>query len=36
MPACANASSLTEVAGNAAPLFDPHDGHAIAEALARA
>jgi glycosyltransferase involved in cell wall biosynthesis len=33
--ACSNASSLPEVAGDAALLFDPRDEHAIAEALAR-
>ncbi len=33
--ACSNASSLPEVAGDAALLFDPHDEHAIAEALRR-
>ncbi len=32
--ACSNASSLPEVAGDAALLFDPHDHAAIAEALA--
>jgi glycosyltransferase involved in cell wall biosynthesis len=31
--ACSNASSLPEVAGEAALLFDPHDEHAIASAL---
>ena len=31
--ACSNASSLPEVAGEAALLFDPHDEHAIAAAL---
>jgi glycosyltransferase involved in cell wall biosynthesis len=33
--ACSNASSLPEVAGDAALLFDPHDQGAIAEALGR-
>jgi glycosyltransferase involved in cell wall biosynthesis len=33
--ACSNASSLPEVAGEAALLFDPHDEAAIAEALRR-
>jgi glycosyltransferase involved in cell wall biosynthesis len=33
--ACSNAASLPEVAGDAALLFDPHDEHAIAEALRR-
>jgi glycosyltransferase involved in cell wall biosynthesis len=33
--ACSNASSLPEVAGEAALLFDPHDEAAIAEALQR-
>jgi glycosyltransferase involved in cell wall biosynthesis len=33
--ACSNASSLPEVAGDAALLFDPHDEVAIAAALAR-
>ena len=33
--ACSNASSLPEVAGEAALLFDPHDPSAIAEALRR-
>jgi len=33
--ACSNASSLPEVAGEAAVLFDPHDEAAIAEALRR-
>jgi glycosyltransferase involved in cell wall biosynthesis len=33
--ACSNASSLPEVAGDAALLFDPHDEAAIADALAR-
>ena len=33
--ACSNASSLPEVAGDAALLFDPHDERAIAEALGR-
>jgi len=33
--ACSNASSLPEVAGDAALLFDPHDESAIAEALRR-
>jgi glycosyltransferase involved in cell wall biosynthesis len=33
--ACSNASSLPEVAGDAALLFDPHDEAAIAEALRR-
>ena len=33
--ACSNASSLPEVAGDAALLFDPHDPSAIAEALRR-
>jgi glycosyltransferase involved in cell wall biosynthesis len=32
--ACSNASSLPEVAGDAALLFDPHDPRAIAQALA--
>jgi glycosyltransferase involved in cell wall biosynthesis len=31
--ACANASSLPEVAGDAALLFDPHDERAIAAAI---
>src|SRR5262249_35142707 len=31
--ACSNASSLPEVAGDAALLFDPHDERAIATAL---
>jgi len=31
--ACSNASSLPEVAGEAALLFDPHDELAIANAL---
>ena len=31
--ACSNASSLPEVAGDAALLFDPHDERAIAAAL---
>jgi glycosyltransferase involved in cell wall biosynthesis len=31
--ACANASSLPEVAGDAASYFDPHDEHAMADAL---
>ncbi len=31
--ACSNASSLPEVAGDAAMLFDPHDAVAIAGAL---
>jgi glycosyltransferase involved in cell wall biosynthesis len=31
--ACSNASSLPEVAGEAALLFDPHDEHAIASTL---
>ena len=31
--ACSNASSLPEVAGDGALLFDPHDEHAIASAL---
>ncbi len=30
---CSNASSLPEVAGDAALLFDPHDGRAIADAM---
>ena len=34
--ACSNASSLPEVAGDAALLFDPHDPRAIAAALAHA
>ena len=34
--ACSNASSLPEVAGDAALLFDPSDESAIAEALASA
>jgi glycosyltransferase involved in cell wall biosynthesis len=33
--ACSNASSLPEVAGGAALLFDPHDERAIARALRR-
>jgi len=33
--ACSNASSLPEVAGDAAVLFDPHDESAIAGALVR-
>jgi alpha-1,3-rhamnosyl/mannosyltransferase len=33
--ACSNASSLPEVAGDAALLFDPHDEAAIAGALRR-
>lgn len=33
--ACSNASSLPEVAGDAALLFDPHEETAIAEALRR-
>lgn len=33
--ACSNASSLPEVAGDAALLFDPHDRQAIATALER-
>jgi glycosyltransferase involved in cell wall biosynthesis len=33
--ACSNASSLPEVAGDAALLFDPHDERAIATALER-
>lgn len=33
--ACSNASSLPEVAGNAALLFDPHDEAAMATALER-
>jgi glycosyltransferase involved in cell wall biosynthesis len=33
--ACSNASSLPEVAGDAALLFDPHDESAIASALKR-
>ncbi len=33
--ACSNASSLPEVAGDAALMFDPHDGAAIAAALGR-
>jgi glycosyltransferase involved in cell wall biosynthesis len=33
--ACSNASSLPEVAGGAALLFDPHDESAIADALAQ-
>ncbi len=33
--ACANASSLPEVAGDAALLFDPRDEHAIAQAIER-
>ncbi len=33
--ACSNASSLPEVAGDAALLFDPHDEAAIAAALVR-
>jgi glycosyltransferase involved in cell wall biosynthesis len=32
---CSNASSLPEVAGDAALLFDPHDEAAIADALRR-
>src|SRR4029079_12042282 len=33
--ACADASSLPEVAGDAALLFDPHDPAAIARQVAR-
>jgi glycosyltransferase involved in cell wall biosynthesis len=33
--ACSNASSLPEVAGDAALLFDPHDEAAIAAAISR-
>jgi len=33
--ACSNASSLPEVAGDAALLFDPHDQSEIAAALRR-
>jgi glycosyltransferase involved in cell wall biosynthesis len=33
--ACADASSLPEVAGDAALLFDPHDEPAIAQAISR-
>jgi len=33
---CSNASSLPEVAGDAALSFDPHDGSALAQAMARA
>jgi glycosyltransferase involved in cell wall biosynthesis len=33
--ACSNASSLPEVAGDAALLFDPHDQRALASALRR-
>jgi alpha-1,3-rhamnosyl/mannosyltransferase len=33
--ACANASSLPEVAGDAALMFDPTDEHAIAVAIER-
>src|SRR5438046_5026541 len=33
--ACSDASSLPEVAGDAAVLFDPHDQSAIARALER-
>jgi glycosyltransferase involved in cell wall biosynthesis len=33
--ACSNASSLPEVAGDAALLFDPHDESAIADSLQR-
>ena len=33
--ACSNASSLPEVAGDAALMFDPHDEAAIAQALRR-
>jgi glycosyltransferase involved in cell wall biosynthesis len=33
--ACSDATSLPEVAGDAALLFDPHDPHAIADALRR-
>jgi glycosyltransferase involved in cell wall biosynthesis len=33
--ACSNASSLPEVAGDAALLFDPHDESAIADAVVR-
>jgi len=33
--ACSDASSLPEVAGDAALLFDPHDPRAIAQALTR-
>jgi glycosyltransferase involved in cell wall biosynthesis len=34
--ACSNVSSLPEIAGEAALLFDPRDVRSIAEALARA
>ena len=30
---CANATSLPEVAGDAALLIDPHDSHALSSAL---
>jgi alpha-1,3-rhamnosyl/mannosyltransferase len=33
--ACSNTSSLPEIAGEAALTFDPHDGKAIADVLAR-
>ncbi len=33
--ACSNASSLPEVAGDAALTFDPHDGRDIARTVAR-
>jgi glycosyltransferase involved in cell wall biosynthesis len=33
--ACSNASSLPEVAGDAALLFDPHDQASIATAISR-
>ena len=33
--ACSDASSLPEVAGDAALMFDPHDERAIAQAIAR-
>ena len=33
--ACSNASSLAEVAGDAALMFDPYDGTALASALER-
>jgi glycosyltransferase involved in cell wall biosynthesis len=33
--ACSDATSLPEVAGDAAILFDPHDPRAIADALRR-
>jgi glycosyltransferase involved in cell wall biosynthesis len=33
--ACSNATSLPEVAGDAAEMFDPHDTRAIAAAIRR-